>query len=105
VVCPPWFPPEGVSSEQLKLPKEKNSGGLFRLVVVARKENYSSLREGQDQKKENLEKRIEYTYESRNSKISRSEPLTVVSSCGTSFGLDVPEEVKSSMCFRFFSAP
>jgi hypothetical protein len=58
-----------------------------------------------DQKKGNFEKRCEYTYESSNSKISRSEPLTAVCSGGTSFGLDVPEEVKSSARFRFFSAP
>jgi hypothetical protein len=53
----------------------------------------------------NLETRCEYTYESSNSKISRSEPLTAICSGGTSFELDVPEEVKSSVCFRFFSAP
>jgi hypothetical protein len=46
-----------------------------------------------------------YTYESCNSKISRPEPLEVVSSCGTSFRLDVPEEVRSSVHFCFFSAP
>jgi hypothetical protein len=69
------------------------------------KEKCSSSREGEDQKKENLEKRIEYTYESSNSNISRSEPLIVVCSCGTSFRLDVPEEGKSFMHFRFLSAP
>jgi hypothetical protein len=46
-----------------------------------------------------------YTYESSNSNISRVEPLEVVCSCGTSFGLDVLEEVRSFMRFRFFSAP
>jgi hypothetical protein len=59
----------------------------------------------EDQSKEKLEKRIEYTYESSNSKISRSESLIVVCSYDTSFGLDVPEEVKSSAHFRFFSTP
>jgi hypothetical protein len=49
--------------------------------------------------------RCEYTYESSNSNISRSEPVTAICSGGTSFGLDVPEEVKSSVRFRFFSAP
>jgi hypothetical protein len=49
--------------------------------------------------------RCEYTYESSNSKISRLEPVIAICSRGTSFALDVPEEVKSSVHFRFFSAP
>jgi hypothetical protein len=53
----------------------------------------------------NLATRCENTYESSNSKISRSEPLTVICFGGISFGLDVPEEVKYFVRFHFFSAP
>jgi phosphoserine aminotransferase len=76
----------------------------FGLSSSLRKKITRIQKKKKDQEKQNLEKRIEYTYESSNSKISRSEPFTVVCSCGTSFGLDVPKEVKSSTHFCFFSA-
>jgi hypothetical protein len=60
------------------------------------------------QEKEKVKRKniwTKYTHESSNSKISSSKPLTVDCSCGTSFRLDIPEEVKSSVRFCFLSAP
>jgi hypothetical protein len=44
VVCPLWFPPEGISLEKSSR-RRNNSGGLFRLVVIAKKEKYLNSRE------------------------------------------------------------
>jgi hypothetical protein len=74
----------------------------FVLASSLRKKSIQFKRRSKD--KGNLEKRCENTYESSNPKISRLEPSTTVCSWGTSFGLDVPKEVKSFMRFRFFSA-
>jgi hypothetical protein len=60
------------------------------------------MRKSKDQ--ENLEKIHEITYESSNPKISRLELSIAVFSRGASFGLDVPEEVNSSVRFCFLSA-
>jgi hypothetical protein len=68
-------------------------------------ENHSSSRTGEYQNKEIVGHDSQITYESSNSNIVGIESLEVVCSCSKSFGLDVPEEVKSSMHFRFFSTP
>jgi hypothetical protein len=78
---------------------------VFSGLSSSLEENHFSSRTGEVQNKEIVGNNSQITHESSNSNIVGTKSLELVCSCGTSFGLDVPEEVKSSMHFRFFPAP
>jgi hypothetical protein len=70
MACPPWSPPESVSSERLKLPMKNHSGGHFQLVVIAKRKLFEFKRRRRSEffffEENTLTSQVTRSYQGRN---------------------------------------